>query len=149
MTCRPATPDDIAWLAETSLEAYRSVFAPLLPECDWSGFDHAFFTARFERQWPDIRIAAQGAQRLGFCLVTNANIDMLFVADGQRRNGAGLILLNDAEAQGAVTLECFALNSLARAFYERHGWVEIAGHARDFAGQCCDFIRYGKSRSCL
>lgn len=144
MTCRPAKPDDVAWLTETSLEAYRSVFAPLLPDCDWSRFDHAFFKARFKRQWPDIRIAAQGSLRLGFCLMTSGNIDMLFVAQGQRRNGAGLTLLNDAEAQGAVTLECFAVNSLARAFYEHHGWVETANYAREFAGQSCDFIRYGK-----
>jgi putative acetyltransferase len=145
MICRPAMQADIPWLVETGLNAYRTVFAPLLPDCDWSGFDHAFFMARFQRQWPDIRIAVQGATRLGFCLVTNDNIDMLFVADRQRGQGTGRILLNDAEARGAVTLECFALNSRARDFYKRHGWVETGHYARDFAGRSCDFVRYGRS----
>jgi putative acetyltransferase len=143
--CRPATPDDIAWLAETGLEAYRTVFVPLLPECDWSAFDHAFFMARFQRQWPDIRIAAQDMARLGFCLVTHGNIDMLFVAGRQRGRGTGQLLLSDAEARGAVTLECFTVNSRARNFYKRQGWVETGYHAREFAGRSCEFVCYGKN----
>jgi GNAT superfamily N-acetyltransferase len=145
MICRAAMQADIPWLIETSLNAYRLVFAPLLPECDWSGFDDACFMARFQRQWPDIRIAVRGATRLGFCLMTTCNIDMLFVADGQRGQGAGLFLLKDAETYGAATLECFALNSRARDFYKRHGWVETGHYARDFAGRSCDFVRYGRS----
>lgn len=142
MICRPARQGDIAWLAATSVSAYRVVFAPLLPDCDWSGFDDAFFSARFLRQWSDVRIAENAVARLGFCLVTDANVDMLFVADGQRGHGAGLALLKDAEARGAATLECFAVNSRARSFYERNGWIRKQAYARVFAGQSCDFVRY-------
>lgn len=144
MICRPAGQDDIAWLAETSASTYRLVFAPLLPDCDWSGFDHAFFSARFLRQWSDVRIAEDARGCLGFCLVTGVKIDMLFVADGLRGNGAGLALLKDAEARGAATLECFAANSRARSFYERNGWIRTQAYARIFAGRNCAFIRYGK-----
>lgn len=144
MICRPAKAGDIPWLVETTVETYRTVFAPLLPDCDWAMFDEGWFEERFRRQWVDVVIAVASGQRQGFCLMTGSNIDMLFVAGPRRRQGCGLELLRHAEARGARKLECFAVNTIARVFYERHGWVQVTRHRRLFAGAACDFIGYGK-----
>jgi putative acetyltransferase len=143
--CRPAQMVDIPWLVETTLAAYRTVFAPLLPACDWSAFDGDWFAERFKRQWPDVMIAEVENGPVGFCLMTDANIDMLFIAEGCRRNGTGLVLLRQAEARGARTLECFAVNVLARQFYARHGWTSAGSQSRVFAGSRCEFVSYHKA----
>ena len=41
----------------------------------------------------------------------------------------------EAEAQGAKSLECFRDNHGARRFYERHGWQVAREYEREFAGQ--------------
>ncbi len=138
MTPRDAAPSDVAWMAALAAEAYRDVFAPLLPDCDWSGFDAAHFTARFAAEWPRIRVI----EGLGFCLQNGAHIAMFFVAGKARGKGVGARLLDDAVGRGARTLECFALNQGARRFYERHGWRLIDASSRPFAGRSCDFVSY-------
>lgn len=145
MNFRAAQTDDISWLVETALTAYRTVFAPLLPACDWSTFDEDWFGQRFACQWADVMIASHDDGRAGFCLMTHANIDMLFVSERCRRVGTGRALLGQAVAQGAKTLECFAVNWRARQFYERHGWIGRGGYARMFAGATCEFIGYRKT----
>jgi putative acetyltransferase len=143
--CRSATPDDIPWLIETSLAAYHNVFAPLLPHLDWSSFGASFFEERFGRAWQKVRIASHDDRPIGFSLMTDSNIDMLFVAEGRRSAGCGRALLHDAEARGAKTLECFSINMAARRFYERHDWKLAEAYARPYAGAECTFVRYEKT----
>jgi putative acetyltransferase len=147
VTCRPAIARDIPWLVETSLATYGNVFAPLLRGFDMSVFGASFFAERFGRDWQKVRVAVLADQPTGFCMMTDGNIDMLFVAGGQRSAGCGKLLLEDAEARGARSLECFAANLAARRFYERHGWIPAAGYARVFAGSNCAFLRYVKKRA--
>jgi putative acetyltransferase len=135
-------PDDIPWLAATSVAAYRDYFAPLLPHLDLRGFDEGHFTARFGRSLGKVRIACEGDRPLGFTMVTDGNIDMFFVADGLRRGGVGTLMLEDAEKHGAETLECFAANIAARRFYEKHGWTLADSYSRPFGGAPCEFVRY-------
>ena len=77
-------------------------------------------------------------------MMTDGNIDMLFVAEGRRSVGCGKVLLDDAEARGATTLECFSVNTAARRFYERHDWKLSEAYARPYAGTECAFVRYVK-----
>lgn len=141
MICRDAAPDDIPWLAAVALDNYRAVFMPLLPACDWSGFDETHFRKRFADTWSRVRIVADVAPQ-GFALVSDGHIDMFFVDRAAQGRGVGQDLLEDAQARGARSLETFALNLAARRFYERAGWRVAAEYARLFAGVSCDFLRY-------
>lgn len=145
MRCRPASEIDIDWLARLSAAAYQQSFAPLLPELAWHLRDTAFFRARFAREWPKLRIYERDCVRLGFHLMSGAHIDMFFVEPRQTGQGVGAVLLADAVAQGAETLECFAVNAGARRFYERHGWRVEAAYMREFLGGACEFVRYRRS----
>jgi putative acetyltransferase len=136
---RAATSRDVAWLADMAHDAYQNVFRPLLPDVDWSRFDDAFFTARFEHDLDRVTIACQSSERLGFSLVTGTHLDMLFVAPGGRNGGVGALLFG-----GATTLECFAVNSAARRFYERHGWRASRYYSRNFGGVDCEFVAYAR-----
>lgn len=141
MICRNATADDVARLTEIALDAYRTVFAALLPACDWSAYDAAHFEARFAASWPRIRIVEDGGL-CGFALVTLGHIDMFFIDRRAQGRGLGAALLADAVDRGARSLESFAVNMTARRFYERAGWIATEQSSRMFAGVECDFVRY-------
>lgn len=141
MICRDASTGDVAWLAAVALDNYRAVFAPLLPDCDWAPFDEAHFQARFSEVWPRVRIVAD-AIPLGFALITDGHVDMLFVDRSAQGRGVGARLLDDAQGRGARSLETFAVNLAARRFYEQAGWRMAARYSRSFAGTECDFVRY-------
>ena len=81
---------------------------------------------------------------IGFLLVTDNHIDMLFVDPPGIGKGAGSRLLQFAEQNGARTLECFRDNHAARRFYERHGWRLEREYDRDFAGRSRSFVFYVK-----
>lgn len=142
MRIRAAREGDIAWLAETSAAIYADVFAATIPGFDPKPFGAAHFSGRFAQSWPRVRIGQEGERRLGFALVTEGTLDMLFVAGGARDGGSGLALLRDAEAHGATTLECFAENAAARRFYERAGWRLAESYERLFGGRPHAFVRY-------
>lgn len=139
MIVRAATDADLAWLTQTGVAAYQTVFRPLLPKVDWQAFDDAFFMARIARDIAHVRIAARDDLRLGFSLLTGTHLDMLFVAADQRGAGVGRNLLESAQ-----TLECFAANTAARRFYERENWQLERCYARPFGGVACDFVAYVK-----
>jgi putative acetyltransferase len=64
-------------------------------------------------------------------------------ASGQ---GGGALLLKQAEALGARSLECFRDNHGARRFYARHGWQLAKEYDRDFAGRQRSFVLYVKGQ---
>jgi putative acetyltransferase len=141
--CRDATTADISWLARVALANYREVFAPLLPDCDWSSFDLDSFQARLGAGLPSLRMVVDDAGAgLGFSKMTERHIDMFFIDRALQSRGAGAVLLDDAVERGARSLECFARNTGARRFYERHGWRMESAYGRAFAGADCDFVRY-------
>ena len=83
-----------------------------------------------------------GEACLGFSLVTDGHIDMLFVDPAVSRRGVGAALLRDAERKGARSLECFRDNAGARAFYEHHGWRVAEEYERPFLGRDRPFVLY-------
>jgi putative acetyltransferase len=68
------------------------------------------------------------------------HLDMLFVDPQALGGGIGGRLLAEAQARGALTLECFARNARARRFYEKAGWREMLAYRREFAGVTEDFV---------
>jgi GNAT superfamily N-acetyltransferase len=148
MICRAARSDDSAAMAKIVVDAYRSVFTPLLPTVELSVFDVDHFTARFSRQWPNMRVVELEDTIIAFAMITQGHLDMFFVDENRRSMGVGQMFLADAVAQGACTLETFAANIGARRFYEREGWQLGATSARPFGSVICEFVSYaapGKS----
>jgi len=87
-------------------------------------------------------VACSGETLVGFLLMANGHIDMLFMDPAASGRGGGAALLREAEQRGARTLECFRDNHAARRFYERHGWQVQREYDREFAGKSRSFVLY-------
>src|SRR5262245_10044600 len=75
----------------------------------------------------EVRLAVSGRQLMGFVAASRESIAQLYVRIGCQRVGVGTRLLNWAKQQstGSLWLYTFARNTVARAFYERNGFVAI------------------------
>ncbi|NNC01012.1 GNAT family N-acetyltransferase, partial [Corallococcus exiguus] len=105
-----------------------------------------FFASRFVESLDRITVAQDDDALLGFLLMTDGHIDMLFMDPDAVGKGVGTLLLRDAEARGAASLECFRDNHGARIFYERNGWSLSRAYDREFAGKSRSFVFYVKER---
>ena len=75
-----------------------------------------------------VRVAFLGEVIVGFVAATPESVSQLYVRKGFGRRGIGSFLLDWAKSQsgGSLWLYTFARNEVARAFYERHGFVITA-----------------------
>ncbi|MBD2745629.1 GNAT family N-acetyltransferase [Microvirga sp. BT688] len=144
MIVRPAGADDVPVLAAIAEQSYRAAFAGILEPDVLAGRDEAFFVERFTSSWKHMLVACSGERPVGFLLMTDGHIDMLFMDPVASGSGGGSLLLEAAEQQGARSLECFRDNHGARRFYERHGWQVEREYDRDFAGKSRSFVLYVK-----
>ncbi len=142
MIVRRATAADIEATADVAAASYGTAFAGILEPEIIANYDHAFFVTRFAASLARLRVAERDGTIIGFCLTTNGHIDMIFVDPRAVGTGAGHALFADAEAHGAVSLECFAANAPARRFYERHAWRVSQSYWRPFGGHDRTFVRY-------
>jgi putative acetyltransferase len=142
---RPAEPDDVPILAGIAQSSYSFAFADILEQEVIDDHDIAFFMARFVHAWQRMLVALSDDRPIGFLLMTKGHIDMLFMDPDASGQGGGSLLLREAEALGAKSLECFRDNHGARRFYERHGWQVEREYEREFAGRIRNFVLYGKS----
>lgn len=144
MIVRPARAEDIQALAAIAERSYRAAFADILEADVLDGRSAAFFSERFAMSWERMLVALSGEILIGFLLMTDRHIDMLFMDPGASDRGGGALLLREAEARGAKSLECFRDNHGARRFYERHGWQVTREYEREFAGLSRSFVLYVK-----
>ncbi len=77
----------------------------------------------------EVDVAMRGGDIVGFMASTGDSIGQLYVRIGCHRQGIGTLLLELAKSRsaGVLWLYTFARNTVARRFYERHGFVD-AGH---------------------
>jgi putative acetyltransferase len=141
---RPARAEDIAALAVVAEKSYRTAFADILEEDVLAGRNAAFFARRFTASWERMLVALSGETMMGFLLMTEGHIDMLFMDPAASGKGGGALLLQEAEGRGAKNLECFRDNHSARRFYERHDWRVTREYEREFAGRSRSFVFYEK-----
>ncbi|MBM3533832.1 MAG: GNAT family N-acetyltransferase [Alphaproteobacteria bacterium] len=144
VSLRPATPADVQTLAKVAHDSFHQAFSGIMSPASLAQRPPSFFIERFSAQWPDLVAAIAGGRIVGFSMVRQGHIDMLFVDPGAQARGVGKALLAGAEAGGAKTLECFRDNHLARGFYERHGWLHASSLRRSFCGEDYDFVTYAK-----
>ena len=145
MIVRPARAEDIPALAAIAERSYRAAFADILEADVLNGRNAAYFAERFAASWERMLVAVLDEAPIGFLLMTDGHIDMLFMHPDASGRGGGALLLREAEARGAKSLECFRDNHRARRFYERHGWQVTREYEREFAGRSRSFVLYGKS----
>jgi putative acetyltransferase len=144
---RPARLEDVPALAVVAARSYRAAFAPILEPEVLESRDATYFAERFASSWERMLAAEQHGGIVGFLLMTDGHIDMLFMDPAASGQGAGARLLAAAEALGAKSLECFRDNLGARRFYERHGWSITREYDREFAGRSRSFVFYEKEAS--
>ena len=144
MRVRSAHAADIPALADIAERSYRSAFEDILEEEAFAQRNAACFADRFAAEWERMLVALRDEAPVGFLLMIDAHIDMLFMDPEASGQGGGALLLAHAEAQGATSLECFRDNHDARRFYERHGWRLAREYDRDFAGRKRRFVLYVK-----
>jgi putative acetyltransferase len=143
---RAAQPDDGPVLAGIAERSYRSAFEGILEEDALESRNKTFFIERFASSWERVLVALADNQPIGFLLMTNGHIDMLFMDPQASGQGGGALLLKEAEVLGAKSLECFRDNHGARRFYERHGWQIAKEYDREFAGGERSFVLYVKGQ---
>ncbi|HLM41386.1 MAG TPA: GNAT family N-acetyltransferase [Microvirga sp.] len=146
MRVRAARPEDVPALAAIAERSYRWAFEGILEPEVLAGRDAAFFAARFASSWEHMLVALAHEEPMGFLLMTDGHIDMLFMDTRASGQGGGALLLKQAEALGARSLECFRDNHGARRFYERQGWQLAKEYDRDFAGRQRSFVLYVKGQ---
>jgi putative acetyltransferase len=144
VSLRPAMSADVEALARVAHDSFHQAFAGIMSPASLAQRPLSFFLERFTVQWPALVVALAGGRIVGFSLVRDGHIDMLFVDPGAQARGVGKALLAGAEAGGAKTLECFRDNHLARAFYEKHGWRLTTSLRRSFCGEDYDFVTYAR-----
>jgi putative acetyltransferase len=139
--------DDISALAAIAEQSYRAAFADILEREVLEGRSATFFAERFESSWERMLVVLEDETPIGFLLMTDGHIDMLFMDPLASGKGGGSLLLQEAEARGARSLECFRDNHGARRFYERQGWRVEREYERDFVGRSRSFVLYAKGSS--
>ncbi len=138
---RPAAPDDADALGCVAHASFHQAFAGIMSARALAQRPLPFFTGRFAEQWPHVTVAVEAERIVGFSLVRQGHIDMLFVDPATQARGIGKALL---VAAGASTLECFRDNREARVFYEKHGWTLNQSLRRTFCGEEYDFVTYAR-----
>lgn len=80
----------------------------------------------------EMTLACEGARVAGFVAMIGSFIGGLFVLPAYHRRGIGRDLLQAAAARhGPLSVEVYAANTRALAFYESLGFVETGRRARD------------------
>lgn len=145
MIVRDASAGDIPALAVIAERSYRAAFAGILEEEVLASRNAAFFARRFASSWKRMLVALSQDEPAGFLLMTEGHVDMLFMDPDASGQGGGALLLKEAEARGAKSLECFRDNHGARRFYESRGWRVAREYEREFAGRSRSFVFYVKA----
>ncbi len=120
---RPAGSGDAEAIAALFSASRRLL--DFLPELHTVEEDRCFIAGTVLRDCA-VTVAEADDRIVGFIAERDGWIEQLYVAPAAIGAGIGAALLADAMARnGALELWCFARNTAARRFYERHGFVAV------------------------
>jgi chorismate mutase/GNAT superfamily N-acetyltransferase len=123
LSLRPATPADADVLATIHLAARAA--APMPPSIHPEPEVRAWLASRIatDETW----LAAYDEEPVGYARTTDGWLDDLYVAPRAARQGVGSALLELVKARqpDGFALWVFESNRPARAFYARHGLLEL------------------------
>ncbi|MEM7210813.1 MAG: GNAT family N-acetyltransferase [Pseudomonadota bacterium] len=121
---RPATREDRSALSGIMRAALDGL--GFVPQLHTPGEDAAFIAGLLLSA--EVWVAATDAGPVGFIALTKGtSVPALYVAPDWQAKGIGAALLSAArQGRTELTLNCFQQNSIARAFYEAHGFEPVA-----------------------
>jgi chorismate mutase/GNAT superfamily N-acetyltransferase len=124
LSLRVAESNDLPAIAEVYLAAREVAAMP-------PGIHSPDEVRGWVRSWDlasrEVWVAESGGHLVGFANLTRTWLDGLYVAPGAQRSGVGTALVDLAKSvrPGGFGLWVFEVNEPARAFYRRHGFVEL------------------------
>lgn len=123
LVLRPAQPSDVDDVASVHLRARRS--APMPPGVHPDDDVRRWLAGRLEAD--EVWVAEDGGRVVGYARLTEVWLDDLYVDPSHARRGIGSALLDLAMSvrPGGFCLWVFETNTPARAFYARHGLLEL------------------------
>lgn len=123
---RPATLEDLPAVAEVHLAA-RQAAVKAMPSSRHSADSVRAWVTGWDLAADDVWVAARDEEIVGYSRGTTTWLDDLYVAPSAQRRGIGSALLKVVKAQrpGGFGVWAFESNAPARAFYARHGLVEL------------------------
>ncbi len=123
---RPATREDLPAIADLYLRVRETTVPAMPPQIHTEKEVHAYVSG-WDLDKRDVWTAEDGDLPIAFMVVDAAWLDSLYVLPGHARQGVGSALLDVAKRlrPEGFCLWVFESNSPARAFYERHGCVEL------------------------
>jgi len=145
LSLRPATPDDAEAIADLYL-ASRKTFVSFAPLAH-SDTDVRHWIATILIPSGTVTVAVSDEQIVGMMATSHENgyrwIDQLYLAPAFAGRGIGSLLLTQAMQQlnPPIRLYSFQVNTGARRFYERHGFLAIAfSDGKENEEQCPDVL---------
>jgi GNAT superfamily N-acetyltransferase/chorismate mutase len=126
LALRPATAADLPALAEIHLAARRSA-GDAFPAGVHPDDDVRAWVAGWDLATYDVWLATVGAQVAGYARWTTTWLDDLYVHPDHQGGGVGTALFETVAAHRpeGFCLWVFVSNEPARAFYRRHGCLEL------------------------
>ena len=123
---RPATADDLPALAEVHLAARRAA-GPAFPPSVHSDDEARAWVAGWDLTAYDVWLASRGGHVAGYARATPTWLDDLYVHPDHQGSGVGSALFDTVAAlrPDGFCLWVFESNEPARAFYRRHGCLEL------------------------
>lgn len=120
---RPAGEQDADVVADVHLSSRREAAMP--PGVHSDDEVRAWLGGRLRTD--EVWLAEAGGEPVGYLRMTETWVDDLYVAPSRARHGVGSALLDLAKARrpGGFCLWVFEMNGPARAFYAKHGLVEL------------------------
>jgi chorismate mutase/GNAT superfamily N-acetyltransferase len=124
---RPAEPDESDSLAALYGRTRRAAEPAMPAALHTAEEDRGWFAARLRDGEHEVWVAEDDGGLLGYALVTATWLDHLFVEPGRQSAGIGAALLDVVKGvrPAGFCLWVFESNTRARAFYSRHGLVEL------------------------
>ena len=125
---RAAQPTEIDQLAQVWFDAWNDAHARIVPVELVRLRTLENFRERMQKKLPNVRVAGEPGDPVGFCVVKGDELYQIFVAAKARGTGVAAALMADGEALlaqcGVETawLACAIGNDRAARFYEKCGW---------------------------
>jgi chorismate mutase/GNAT superfamily N-acetyltransferase len=124
---RPAEPGESGDLAALYGRARLAAEPAMPPAVHTPEEDRGWFAARLDDDDHEAWVAEDDGGLVGYALATQTWLDHLFVEPGRQSAGVGSALLDAVKGlrPAGFCLWVFETNVRARAFYARHGLVEL------------------------
>ena len=129
-TLRPGTAADAAAVADIWYAGWHDAHPGHVPEGLTERRTLEAFHDRAPSRVDDTTVAEIDGAIAGFIMVVGDEVEQVYVGHGHRGSGVADLLLDEAERQVAAGghdvawLAVVVGNQLARAFYEKRGWVD-------------------------